>query len=127
MYCVEYIDPIINSFIQNNPIEKRKEIANAILLKYPEKVPIIIGRGELKNTPKISSYKFLVPRNIEFGRFIHEIRVQMPNLHPAAGLYLFPGNNKMISSTIHVGDVYNSNKADDGFLYITYAIEMTFG
>jgi GABA(A) receptor-associated protein len=36
-------------------------------------------------------------------------------------------NNKLPLTSSYISDIYDSNKDEDGFLYITYSTENTFG
>ena len=56
---------------------------------------------------------------------MYVIRKRM-NLSPEKSLYLFV-NDKMIPCSSLLASVYDSEKADDGFLYINYGGESTFG
>ena len=48
------------------------------------------------------------------------------DLSPEKALYLFI-NNKLIPCSQLLGSVYEAEKNEDGFLYINYAGESTFG
>jgi len=41
-------------------------------------------------------------------------------------LFLFI-NNKIVSSTKMIGEIYEKNKHSDGFLYVSYSYENVFG
>jgi GABA(A) receptor-associated protein len=41
-------------------------------------------------------------------------------------LFLFI-NNSIFSSNITINSIYDANKNEDGFLYVTYSKESTFG
>jgi GABA(A) receptor-associated protein len=48
------------------------------------------------------------------------------NLKPEEGIFLF-ANNKLVSGSAIIGNVYDYSKDTDGFLYIQYSKENTFG
>lgn len=97
-----------------------------ILKKYPDKVPIILKRGNEKDgLPEIDKKKFLVPGELMVSQFIYTIRKRI-HLQPDKGLYLFFGNELMSSHTL-LSDVYKTHKDGDGILYATYCAENTFG
>ena len=56
---------------------------------------------------------------------MYVIRKRM-HLTPEKALYLFV-NDKMIPCSSLLSTVYDAEKAEDGFLYINYAGESTFG
>lgn len=121
------VDPEIKRFIKGKSLEQRLALSTNILSRYPERVPIIIGRGELRNTPPISKYRFLVSRDLSFGEFIGKIRKNIPKLDPTAALFFFLSNNMLIPSSAVMSSLYEKHKSEDGFLYITYSAENTFG
>lgn len=99
-----------------------------LLSKYPDKVPIILERGDDKNTiPDVPNKKFLVPRDITVGQFIHTIRRRI-QLDSTKAIYLFFGKNQLPCASQLMGQVYEQFKnQSDGILYGVYTSECTFG
>ena len=56
---------------------------------------------------------------------MYVIRKRM-NLSPEKSLYLFV-NNKMVPCSKLLGTIYEEEKDEDGFLYVNYGGESTFG
>ena len=56
---------------------------------------------------------------------MYVIRKRM-NLSPEKSLYLFV-NNKMVPCSKLLGTIYEEEKDEDGFVYIRYGGESTFG
>ena len=73
----------------------------------------------------IDKQKYLVPKDLTFSQFIYIIRKRI-HLNEAEALFIFV-NNKLIPSNKSMNEVYNSDKCDDGFLYVNYTNENTFG
>lgn len=121
------IDPDVRKFIMKKSLEERKALSQNILNKYWERVPIIVGRAELKNTPAISKHKFLIPANSTFNKVVHELRKSIPNLNESVSLFFFLNNNMLIPGSAPISFLYQKYRAEDGFLYITYSSENTFG
>ena len=105
---------------------ERKSESEHMLHKYPSKIPVICEKfKKAKNMPNISKTKFLVSRDLTVGQFIYIIR-KFISVHQDTALFLFicdiiPPNSAYIS------DIYNGYKESDGFLYITFSTENTFG
>jgi GABA(A) receptor-associated protein len=109
----------------NTPLEERKEESKRILNKYPDRIPIICNRGYNSETPLLPRNKFLVPNDLTMGQFMYVVRKHL-KLEAEKGLYLFV-NNIIPSNSKLLNDLYDKHKDEDGFLYITYSIENTFG
>lgn len=109
----------------NVPFEKRLEESNRVMIKYPDRRPIICNKANNSETPALSRNKFLVPHDLTLGQFMYVIRKHL-KLEPEKALYFFikdiiPMNSSLISN------LYEQYKSDDNFLYITYSLENTFG
>jgi GABA(A) receptor-associated protein len=116
---------LISKFRQNYSFEKRKSEADRIKLKYPNRIPIICEKNIHCDAPNIDKNKYLVPSDLTTGQFLYVIRKRI-KLEPEKALFLFinntlPGTSHLISS------LYKNHKDDDGFLYVIYSSENTFG
>lgn len=67
----------------------------------------------------------MVPKNLTIGQFVYVIKKKL-ELKPEEAIFLFI-NNKLPTVTERIDTVYNHNKDKDGYLYITYLNENTFG
>lgn len=122
-----FVDPLIKDYIQNNSLEKRRMVSKRLLSTHPSCVPIIVGRAELHTTPMITRNKIMCPSDVTFLYFITEVRKHIPALRPGDGLYLFVSNGNMPKLSTLMSELYNKYKNDDGFLYVTFSCENTFG
>ena len=105
--------------------ERCKESAR-IMKKYPSRVPVICERGSSENiVPQIDKKKYLVPVDLTMGQFMYVIRKRL-TLSPEMGLYIFI-NEKMPSMTALIGSIHKEDRESDGFLYVRYSGENTFG
>jgi len=74
---------------------------------------------------KIVFYRYLVPNDLSIGQFIYVIHKRL-KLNKGDALYLYI-NNIIPSTNQLIKDIYNYHKDIDGFLYVTYSSEATFG
>ena len=96
-----------------------------ISLRYPERCPIVIGRLNGGMGPKIKKHKYMVPRNLTIGQLIYVIKKQVQVSHEQA-IFFFIKESIPLTSAL-VGNIFDKEKDDDGFLYIFYSTENTFG
>ena len=115
------------SFKTKYSLIDRYNESRKILEKYPDRVPVICERAKTatRDCPYIDKNKYLVPRDLTIGQFIYVIRKRMC-LQPEKALFLFM-NGSIPSSTSMLGDLYEYYKENDGFIYIAYSLENTFG
>jgi GABA(A) receptor-associated protein len=112
-------------FKESKSLEKRINESRHIITKYPERIPIICERGENSNMPVIDKAKYLVPSDLTMGQFLYIIRKRI-KLNSEKAMFIFMGG-KIPPTSVTVGQIYEENKDEDGFLYLTYTGENTFG
>jgi GABA(A) receptor-associated protein len=105
--------------------EERKAESSRMLSKYPTSVPIICEKLSGNKIAELDKKKFLVPESITVGQFIAVIRKRI-DIDASEGLYVFI-NNMLPPTGDLMSSVYAKNKDDDGFLYLVYSSENTFG
>ena len=116
----------INNFKSMNSFQERKEQSSRVLEKYPDRIPVICEKNyKNTNTPVIDKNKYLIPNDLTVGQFMYVIRKRLL-LTPEKAIYFFIKG--MIPPTSqYIYDIYDNYKDDDGFLYINYSCENTFG
>ena len=115
-----------SNFKNRVDFDTRKKESIRIFAKYPERIPIIVEKSATCNSIKeIDRNKFLVPADITMGQFMHIIRNRI-KLDSSQAMYLFI-NNRMTTTSEMIAQTYHNYKDEDGFLYVTYAGESTFG
>jgi GABA(A) receptor-associated protein len=105
--------------------DKRLSESTRILTKYPDRIPIICEKSKTQNLPLINKNKYLVTNDITIGQFICVIRNRM-KLSPEFSIFLLVDGYVPASGSM-IGELYDEYKDDDGFLYIEYCQENTFG
>lgn len=117
------------SFKEQHAFEQRKQLSQKILTTYPERLPIIAApaRYGAPGTPHAAKEKFLVPIDFTAQMFLRELRRLMVDLPPSDALYMFVGKNVIVPTSLMMTQIFDKFKDDDGFLYIHYSVENTFG
>ena len=113
------------TFKEKFSFEKRKEESSRIKTKYPDRIPIIVEKNRDSDIEDIDKEKYLVPNDLTLGQFIFVIRKRI-KLPAEKALFVFV-NNIFPPQAAFLSSIYDSYKDEDGFLYITYSGENTFG
>ena len=113
------------AFKQKHELHKRVSESERIRTQHPDRIPVIVEPAEKCTLSIIDKNKYLVPKDISVGQFVYIIRKKI-NLSPEEGLFIFVNNILPPTSTSLI-DIYGEHRDVDGFLYITYAGENTFG
>jgi GABA(A) receptor-associated protein len=115
----------ISEYKKDTSLEQRKTESDAALKKYEDRIPVIVEASAKTDIPDIDKNKFLVPRNLTVGQFVYVIRNRI-KISPEQAIFIFI--NETIPPTASLlSDMYEKYKDEDGFLYVTYAGENTFG
>ncbi|XP_034689759.1 autophagy-related protein 8i [Vitis riparia] len=115
----------MSSFKDEFSYEERLEESRDIIAKYPDRVPVIAERYSKTDLPDMEKKKFLVPRDMSVGQFIHILSIRL-HLTPGKALFVFVENTLPQTASL-MDTVYESFKDEDGFLYMSYSSEKTFG
>eukprot|EP01035_Chromulina_nebulosa_P018618 gene18618-24349_t len=112
-------------FKSNHSFDARQAEAKRVRTKYPERIPVICEKIAISKVQEIDKNKYLVPQDLTVGQFVFVIRKRL-KLQPEEAIYLsvngsFPQNAALLR------DIYEKMKDADGFLYIRYSSENTFG
>ena len=116
-----------SNFKKNNSLRERLELSQKVLHKYPSFVPLIIEKNskDLNNFNDLTKCKYLVPNELTISQLMGLIRKNI-KVQPETAIFILI-NNTLISNSTLLLDVYNQFKDTDGFLYVTYTGENTFG
>ncbi len=113
------------SFKDSTSLEKRLAEASRVRQRYPDKVPVIVEKAAKTDIPEMDKNKFLVPSDLTVGQFVYVIRKRL-QLSPEKALFVFVGNVLPPTSSL-MREIYAQHKDADGFLYVRYSGESTFG
>ena len=121
------------SFKHENPNAlKRRAESDKIRTKYPDRIPIILEQAASTDFPLSDNMrrKFLVPGELTVGQFLYTVRKR---LQLASSVSVFLSTTTAERTVMHptarlLGQVDAENRdAEDGFLYMVYCGENTFG
>jgi len=88
-------------------------------------VPVIVERAEKSDIPVLDKKKYLVPADLTVGQFVYVIRKRI-KLNAEKAIFIFV-NNVLPPTAALMNAIYEEHKDEDGFLYVTYSGENTFG
>ena len=112
-------------FKNDNEFNLRKLESDKITNKYPNRIPIIIEKAEKCILNDIDKTKYLAPKDLNMNQFIYVIRKRI-KLDNSQSIFFIVGSNICPSNT-PLCNIYEEHKDEDGFLYILYTSENTFG
>jgi len=113
------------SYKSRTSFKQRKYESVRIMAKYPDRIPVICEKSSSSNISLIDKNKYLVPNDLTIGQFLYVIR-QRIKLKPEQAIFLFI-DNILPSSSDNIALLYDRHKDSDGFLYVSYSGENTFG
>lgn len=115
----------MTDYKSNQPLEERQNEAAKMLLKYPDRIPVIVQKSPKSLIKDIDRHKYLVPTDLTIGHFMNVIR-QRIKLDSSQGLFIFINNTIPPCSEL-LSTIYKKEKDKDGFLYIYYQGESVYG
>nr|CAB3458077.1 unnamed protein product [Digitaria exilis] len=113
------------SFKMEHELEKRQNESARIREKYPDRIPVIVEKAGKTDVPDIDKKKYLVPADLTVGQFVYVVRKRI-KLSPEKAIFVFVKNTLPPTASL-MSAIYEENKDEDGFLYMTYSGENTFG
>jgi GABA(A) receptor-associated protein len=109
----------------SSDIKKRIDETNRIREKYPERIPIIVKKSTGSALKDIDKSKYLAPVDMTLSQFIVIIRKRI-KIEADQSIFVFV-ENILPPLTSTMAYLYEHMKNEDGFLYIYYNGESTFG
>jgi len=98
--------------------------SDRLRIRFLDRTPVVIcpcPRG-----PPIDKNKYLVPSSLSFGEFMHIVRKRI-KMNQNQSLVGFIDGKVLPPASKSLGDLYKELADEDGFLYVTYSLENTFG
>ncbi len=113
-------------YFKERPLEERKERLAKLLEKNPNKIPIIFEKHQSSKLAESAALKFMSTASLNLSYFANQIRTAL-QLSPETALFFSTADCKIIKHSCLIGELYESSKDPDGFLYVQYREIETFG
>lgn len=104
--------------------EERVNESQAILKKYPEKIPVIINECSEELRERVKR-KMLLQKDMTLTEYMYSLRTKF-NIKPEESVLIFV-NGTFPTSTTLMSYLYDKHKDKDGFLYVSVLKENVFG
>lgn len=116
-----------SNFKKQFSFDARSNESRTIREKFPGRIPTIVEKSTSGKSavPEIDKQKFLVPGDLTISQFVYIIRRRLTLSHETA-LFLFVAGTMPTTSSL-MKELYATYRDQDGFLYIQYSGENTFG
>lgn len=113
---------------ERRSFDERCTESRKILQKYKDRIPIICERHAKRSDtlPEVDKHKYLVPRDLTVGQFCYVLRKRM-KLTADQAVFVFTEGGSLPPAGHPLQCIYESHHDLDGFLYLRYAGESTFG
>ena len=105
---------------------ERKKESVRIMEKYPERIPVICEKNWNCRMEDLNRTKFLIPMDFTIGQFMYVIRKRI-ELSPNQALFIFVNHSILAPTNQSICEVHKEHADEDGFLYMSYTGENTFG
>ncbi len=113
-------------FKEQFSLDERVAECGKIRAQFPDKVPVIVEKAKARSdVPDLDKNKFLTPSDLTVGQFVYVIRKRL-SLPADKALFIFV-NNVLPPTSQLMRELHGQQKDADGFLYVEYSGESTFG
>ena len=96
-----------------------------IKLKYPDRIPVYVNKKEKSDVPDLTRHKYLVPKEMTLGNFVYILRKNI-QLTSDKAIFVFV-DNIIPPTSESMNTLYEKHANEDGFMYVIYSGESTFG
>jgi GABA(A) receptor-associated protein len=106
-------------------LEERKLQSQQFREKYPERIPVIITKDEKSICNEIAKNKFAFVKSARVAEVLCVLR-NLAFLSNSDAICVLV-NNEICMGSQTLGELDAKHKDEDGFLYLKYTIQNTFG
>ena len=93
--------------------------------RYPDRIPVICEKDPRSDIPPVDKRKYLIPMDLTVGQFVYVIRKRI-TIPSDKAIFIFV-NNTLPPTAALMSAVYEQHRDEDGFMYMMYSGENTFG
>ena len=115
----------MKSFKESHSHEERLNESSKIMKRYPTRIPIIVEKQYGCKLDNLTKNKYLAPQDMTMSQFLFMVRRRI-KLEPSEAIFLMV-NRTLVSGSQPIYKIYEDHKDSDGFLYMIYTSENTFG
>jgi len=123
---MEYITKFRYTSLEDRRVQS-VNIRNGISGRTPA-IPVIIDRVKVTD-PLIVKHKYIVPTDMGVHQFLTFFRSRnIETVDSSQAIFVFTGDNTLVAPNMLMSQLYAlHHDKSDGFLYLKYALESTFG
>lgn len=90
------------------------------------RIPIMLKKRQGDEIADLNKVRYLVPQDMPFWHFLCVLRKKL-TLPPHKALFVFTEHRRLVPNSVQIGQLYLTEKSEDGHLKLTYASENAFG
>lgn len=114
-------------YLDQEVLNKRIELSEKLRKQYPDHIPAIVKRSSKENyLDKMSNEQFLIPNYMTVGAFVNFLTNRL-RIHSIYSIWIYSDGNVLSNRTQRISEIYDQYVSMDGFLYLTYRSEESFG
>ena len=111
----------------NNSLDNRKSQYRKVIENHPDSVPVILERAKGCTINKTIKTKYILSKELTMAELVKIIREKL-ELSPERAIFLLVNGKTSLTGDSNLIDIYEKYAdKEDGFLYIAYASELTWG
>lgn len=109
---------------EEKSLEERKTESQTMLERFPDRVPVIVEKRRTC-VATIDKRKFMAPRSLSVGQLVFVIRRRL-KMKSSDAVFIFIAK-RLADQNAMLNETYSRYGDEDGFLYVVYDFENTFG
>jgi len=115
----------MENFSNKFSLAERKEKFCKVSRRFPGRIPVVMQRNTRSDLPPLKKHFYLFGPDVACSRVMLFIRRQI-KISSTTGLFFFV-DDVIPSMSSTLSELYDKKKSEDGFLYLVYSGENTFG